>query len=375
MLNRKFVILVFCLLNLDSQCVQASTFQDITKNSWIQDRVKVKYKKEYTFQYSCDGKLLNISVMVEKDISHGTYPASLVISRDGSTLYVANYMNSIAAKIDTKDLTKIGDRFYTHGEYPSGLALSKDEEILYVLNGGHSVENKTIVKFNIQSNKLEEGCFQLPISGIAFLLSEDNLFFYIADFGEGQVYKVEAKTGKILDSLKTGGKPAHMILSPDNKTLFVANCFSPTNTITVIDTQTWKIIGDPIQILDGDPHALAVSPDGSTLVVGCRENDSILLIDTKSIQVIDKIVTNDIASPRSLAISEDGRILFVANKHGDSVTLIDIKTRQVIGRPIATGGHTPLAICLDKNQAEQIRLYVANYGDDTISKITFKISS
>lgn len=310
--------------------------------------------------------------MVEKEISHGFHPASLAISRDGRTLYVANYENNVVAKIDTKNLKKIGDNIDTHGEHVVSLALSQDERILYVLNTGYKIGHETIVKVDTQSNKLIEDSLKLLIDGqIHFLISADGLFFYIADMFEDEIYKVDVKTGAV-GSLKVGRQPVTMALSPDNKKLFVANALSAT--VTVIDTQTWQIIGDSIPILDGSPHALVVSPDSSTLVVGSREKDSILIIDIQSRKVIDKIITGDISSPRSLAISEDGQILFVANKYGDTITLINMETRQVIGSPIETGGYMPLDICLDKNQDEQINLYVANYEDNTISKMTFKIS-
>ena len=94
-------------------------------------------------------------------------------------------------------------------------------------------------------------------------------------------------------------------------------------TVSVIDTSTNTVI-NTISI-SPNPKSVAVSPDGTTVYVGCANptggNGTVSVIDSVLNAVIANITVG--SNPSGVAITPDGTALYVANSNSSSVSVID----------------------------------------------------
>jgi len=134
-------------------------------------------------------------------------------------------------------------------------------------------------------------------------VSPDGAVFYVANQGRHGVSVIDPVAMREIDFLPTGQGAHGFAVSRDTNSLYVANRLA--GTISTIDfasrtiTQTWKV--------GGSPDMLVVSPDGSQLWVSNRFNGSVSAIDTSDGGVIHTIVTG--ATPHGLTyFPEPGKI-------------------------------------------------------------------
>jgi YVTN family beta-propeller protein len=142
-----------------------------------------------------------------------------------------------------------------------------------------------------------------------------------------------------------------LAVSPDGKRLYIT--LSKRNAVTVIDVATETLIATvPVGVA---PFRIVVSPDGKTVFVANRggrhpkKRDPVawsagtaLRVDPKtdaalhgSISFIDTAnftaaEIDEGRQPAGLHLSHDGKTLFVANSDEDTVTMVNVATRRVV---------------------------------------------
>ena len=203
--------------------------------------------------------------------------AGLAISRDGSTLYVANYQNDSLSIINTATRTITNEIVFfvpgqttAVGEMPYWPAVMSDSK-------GAPVKT------------------------------------YVSSQRDGQVLDV-SPTGSY-KVIKVGGEPNRMILSSNQAWLYVAN--GDLDEIEVINTTT-DVIKNRISVArpgykykGSSPNSLAFSPDGTRLYATLGGENAVAVIDVASQQLLGRIPTG--WYPSSVSVSADGTRLFVVN--------------------------------------------------------------
>jgi YVTN family beta-propeller protein len=192
------------------------------------------------------------------------FVGGLAATRAGA-LYAANLPTDSVFKLDAATGRTLGTRHV--GYRPFQLALSPDEAVLAVGNwGGRSVT-------------LMRGDDLTPIAEVAVGVHPTDLTFgpdgrlFVANAGSNSVSVIYGThvTETILTSLQpgdgVGSTPDALVVAPDGTRLYVAN--ADNNDIAVIDISTpgrSQVLG--FIPTAWYPSALAISPDGRTLVVG-----------------------------------------------------------------------------------------------------------
>ena len=239
---------------------------------------------------------------------------------------------------------------------------------------------------------------------------------YIADTGNDMIRKMNPSTKSVenvagsdhraryRDGVGANARfnnPEGMAISPDGKTLYVAD--SRNNMIRKVDlgTKTVSLIAGHSFPGSGDgvgkeagfeaPRGLAISPDGKTLYVADSGNNSIRKIDlaTNSVTTLagagkltpgsaDGVgVQATFHEPRSLAISGDGQVLYIADTRNNLIRKMVLATNSVstlaghAGFPGTLNGpgpdayfYHPVSITLDGN-----KLYVADGANADIRMV------
>jgi len=186
----------------------------------------------------------------EATIPVGEHPHSCIFGADGRHLYVSNWGGRSVSVVDTQKNRRVRD--IAVGIRPNDLALSKDGRLFVACSGDNTVHV-------IQTKALEDSGEE---ASPARRLPENTR---------------EIISTSLYPQSPEGSTPDAVAVSPDGKTLFVAN--ADNNSVLVMDIsnslfEDAQRNGESVSVVNGFipvgwyPSALCVSPDSQTLFVG-----------------------------------------------------------------------------------------------------------
>jgi YVTN family beta-propeller protein len=170
---------------------------------------------------------------------------------------------------------------------------------------------------------------------------------------------IDPDARQIVADFETQGRDSHMVtLSPDGGTAFVSNI--GTQDVSVIDLETGSVELIPV----GErPEGSAVSADGETLYVACRESNVISIIDTEQIAVVAEVHTGK--GPNRVRLTPDERLLFYTLVHDSQIGVADVETRRQIATIDLAGAPVSLQMSADGS-----RVLTASQGRDEVYVIS-----
>jgi len=134
---------------------------------------------------------------VVTEITVGLHPSDMLLTRDGSRLYVANANSDTVTEIDTatraaiREITVRPDPRLAFGSMPNALALSADERTLYVACGG----NNAVAVLSLDADRDPVRGF-VPAGWYPSALAVDHGYLYIANVkGVGSRSQREGEDG------------------------------------------------------------------------------------------------------------------------------------------------------------------------------------
>jgi len=141
--------------------------------------------------------------------------------------------------------------------------------------------------------------------------------------------------------------------------VYVAN--ESSNSVTVIDAATFKVIGT-VDAKNSSTHDLSLSRDGRWLFATNLASGRLSVIDTEALETIASIPTG--TRCHVVTLTNDNRHAWVANIAENNISILDTASYRILGT-IQTGkGPTGIAFSRDGRFA-----YVSNQGDKTVSVI------
>jgi YVTN family beta-propeller protein len=301
-----------------------------------------------------------------KQITVAPHPFGLVVSPDGKVIVTANsgvgpfsvsiirnYNDASPAVKQIPDNTEI-----EKGELDAtfmGLAISPDNQKLFVAGGQ---ENKIYV-FNLSTYKKESeincnASFDDRDYSDGYIgdlaLSRDGSTLYAIDQIGFRILVVDTKTNKVVRNLETGRYPFGLTLSPDDKTLYVANVgMFEYSYIQSLDRKKLKetslqfpafaygskemkegIKNDTLEVnglgemnSDESFSVWAFDVSKASTTTAAKIKTGVLVGD-----VIDGIPAVGGASPNSIAASDE--FVYVSNANNDNVSVIDAKEKKIV---------------------------------------------
>ncbi len=264
------------------------------------------------------------------------------------------------------------------GGFPLAMLPSPDGRHLVLLLNGFREQGVQVV------DRATGATTQTLVQPAAFLglaFSHDGKSLY-ASGGDGDViyrYTWHGGSAAIADTIKLtlephkhGIKyPAGIALSPDDKTLYVAENLG--DSLAVVNLATGRVR----QRLETEmyPYAVAVSPDG-TVFVSAWGGSTVSLFAASNGTVTSAGRINAGRHPSGLFMTRDGSRLFVISGSTDRIAVVDTKQRKVIAElldPAPEGpseGSTPSALALS---ADETRLFVTEADNNAVA--VFDLSS
>jgi YVTN family beta-propeller protein len=160
----------------------------------------------------------------------------------------------------------------------------------------------------------------------------------VLNSGEASISLIDETTQQVVSSFPVGKEPHHLMATPDNSSLIVAN--SVSNNLVFLDPKT----GQVQRWVEGieDPYQIGFSPDKKWLVTtGLRldrldiyhfDHDNLVLAKRLPLAVM----------PSHMAFSNDGKTVFVTLQVSGELAAVDLATQTVLWKMKV--GETPAGL-------------------------------
>ncbi len=336
----------------------------------------------------------------------GMRPQALALSPDGTRLATAGRNHTLVlidpttgrvlqtVQLSARRVTGTSTNTLSGQLSFAGLVFAPDGRRIYLSNTGGSVwafpmdeqgQAGAPVVLDVPDAKASKQAYEIP-TGLA--VSADGRRLYVVGNLGDRLHEMDSVAGKVLRSWDTGVAPQDVVLAGDKA--YVSNRggrrpldddltapagkgtavrvdavrhIANEGSVTVIDLAEGKVTREIVVGLHAS--ALAVSPDGTCLVVANAGSDTLSVIDTRTDRVIEKIWARQTpadlfgAQPNAMAFDPTGRRLYVCNGTQNAVAVIEFEpgknASKVIG--LIPVGWFPGAIQYD---ATRNTLCVAN---------------
>jgi YVTN family beta-propeller protein len=331
-------------------------------------------------------------------------PFGMAISPDGSK--VVTLHNGVFSIINTGNLGVTRVPSYDK-KIPSplgagsflGVAIAKDNRTLY-LSGG---DNGAVIVYDMLTmTRRDSISLNGPVGDEKFddsftsdLMLLDNGKLLVLDRGNFRMVVVDAQTRKLEGSVKTGRQPFGIALSPDKKTVFVANVgmyeYPLIEGATPANYDSILISRHPYG--DGTREAIEGTVVEGRKIPGVgsplhEDAMCVFAIDLATLRVTRKYKTGyqvgEIiedaevvggASPNSIAVGKN--YAYVSNATNDIISVIDYKQEKIVKQiPVVIDerlkkyrGAIPFGVCLSKDEST---LYVALLAANAVAVIDVK---
>lgn len=153
---------------------------------------------------------------------------------------------------------------------------------------------------------------------------------YVPNLRSNDVYVIDPATMKVVDKIKVGAAPQHVVPSWDLRTLWVANNAERRNdgSLTPIDPRTGKA-GKPIAV--DDPYNMYFTPDGKSAIVVAEARKRLDFRDPQTMTLQYSIGVPQCAGVNHADFSIDGRYALFTCEFDGSIAKIDLVDRKVAG--------------------------------------------
>ena len=267
----------------------------------------------------------------------GTNPQHVAPSYDMKRLYVDNDLADSLTPIDPATGKKAGPNIPVKDPYNMYFTPDGSKAIV-VCEALHRLDFRDPTTFQL----VKSVDVPLPINGIDHMdFSADGSYAMLSAEYTGDVVKIDVKNMQVLGSMKVGGLPVDVKLSPDGKVFYVAN--QGRDGVSVVDPNTMtelKFIPTGY-----GAHGLYQSRDATKLYVSDR-GDPARKLPGQGVTVIDFATQTVVAqwpfsgSPDMGGVSPDGSQLWLSGRYNSEVYVIDTTTGTLLHRiPVGPGPH------------------------------------
>jgi PQQ-dependent catabolism-associated beta-propeller protein len=221
------------------------------------------------FALSADGRALYVSneegsalqeisvadKLITREIATGAEPEGVAVAEDGKALYVTSEVTDMVHVIDA-EAGAVTDNIVV-GTRPRRILLMPGGKELWVsneLSGQVSVIDRASNRVTGAIDFLPPGFRQVDVTPVGMTMTRDGKLVIVTLGRANHVAFVDAATKKVQSYVLVGSRAWGVALSPDEKTLYVANGLS--DDLTIVDMESRR----PFKTIPVGrvPHSVAV---------------------------------------------------------------------------------------------------------------------
>ncbi len=148
---------------------------------------------------------------------------------------------------------------------------------------------------------------------------------YVSNAGSSSLTIIDKNTRQAVGSIAGTGPPKGLALNHWQKRVYVA---TTDDAVEAIDCTSGNLL-NKIRINPGDgPQGIALSPDGRTLLVANSGSNTVSVIDTTLLIETARISVG--TRPGAVLMDRAGKRAYVFNAGSDSLSVIDVQKRAVV---------------------------------------------
>jgi YVTN family beta-propeller protein len=154
---------------------------------------------------------------------------------------------------------------------------------------------------------------------------------YVPNLRGNSVSVIDPTTLKVIETIKVGFSPQHVVPSWDLKTLWVANNAEgrTDGSLTPIDPLTGKAAGKAIPV--DDPYNMYFTPDGKSAIIVAEARKRLDFRDPQTMKMQYSIDTPKCGGINHADFSIDGRFAIFTCEFDGTIAKIDLVDRKVLG--------------------------------------------
>lgn len=281
-------------------------------------------------------------------IAVGKGPDALFVTPDKKFIYVANVEDTIISIINSEKNEVIKNIYGVRK--PWGFVRIGTTNLVAVSGYDQQI---AIIDFNTHEIVRQKN-YEQNLGGITASKGGDLL--YVVDISNNKALKIDAESLGTIEQYPTGKGPDGIGISQDDNKLYVTN--TEDGNISVINIGS----KDTSQIkTGGKPELVHPNHDHSLLFISNFSKNKVHMVNTMEDKIIHEIEGLD--GPEETVPSEDGKRLYVVNFNLSKVFVYDASTYKKLEEEYPTG-NKPIGLKQINN-----RLYISNYGDNSVSVI------
>ncbi|HTT63481.1 MAG TPA: bifunctional YncE family protein/alkaline phosphatase family protein [Bryobacteraceae bacterium] len=304
-----------------------------------------------------------------RQIPLGSFPTSLVASRDGNFLFVLNAGAKPSLSVIVTASARVADSAPLE-DAGLGMTVSPRADRVYVGGGAHA----SVYEFTFDGSKLRPGrTFAVVpqanrtansfIGDVAF--SPDGRLLYATDLFDNWFLVINPQSGTVIQRFKAGQRPYRILFPPDGKSFFVTS----DGSVTQYDTATGSNVGvvrigaHPTDLVwrNGGPDA-AEGQDRpawtARLFVAAANTNNVYSVGVSAGNEMTRLESINIGfspdqplgmTPSALALSPDGKRLYVACSGANAVAVVDVSGERSFTAGFIPVGWYPTAVAALKS--------------------------
>ena len=228
----------------------------------------------------------------------------------------------------------------------------------------------------MQKSNLYRRFIALTSFGIAFIFFQNQVVFaqlpaqtglpkvaIVLNSADASVSLVDMASHKVTKTIPVGKEPHHLMMTPDQKTLLVANAAG--NDVVLLNPITGDAEGRIAKIID--PYQIGYSPNHRWFVAnGNRLNR----VDIYTADGLDLKLAKSIhlaKTPSHIAFTSDSRIAFITLQDSNELVAIDLESQTVIWR--MPTGKVPAGLWMTPGDQY---LFIGITGSDYVEVVDWK---
>lgn len=197
---------------------------------------------------------------VARMIPTSALPASIIVSRDGKTLYIATIQGTLEA-LTAATGAQAWDPI-TVGSAPAWITISPDGKKLYTLNFlSDDVSVVDIASWKVTATVSTGKGSQAIIGNV----TPDSAFLYVTNYGTGNMLAIDTSTNMIASTYPLDGRPVGVNFNTDGSRVYVVD-FGPKSLSMPADT-TFLLTGS---FKTTDPGQVSVFDTATGKLVGSK---------------------------------------------------------------------------------------------------------
>ena len=291
-------------------------------------------------------------------------PSGIALSPNGTRAYVANHGIGVVSVINTATNVVIAE---IPGVFAaSSIVVAPDGTRAWV---GTDFGFHDVYALDLVTNSIAASIHFIQDVNLGMDLLPDGSRLYVAPAVYDHLVSIDTGTNMpVGDALgfQPSGLANDLIVTPDGTRAYVSRQAEGSGRITIVDLATSSQAGE-ISV-GSEPWGLAFGADGTLLYVAGSGTGTISVIDTVTNQVVGEPIVIG-GSPRYLAVTPDGTRLFVTNDGNDTVSIVDLATNSVVDTLDVAGmphgiaiGPGPAVVAMAIDPANPLTLYAGTAG-------------